>query len=42
MLPVSCRRAWLFEVEFVNLVSVHHDDAGLFRVGGVDEHFLGH
>mmetsp|Transcript_18163 Transcript_18163/g.28373 ORF Transcript_18163/g.28373 Transcript_18163/m.28373 type:complete len:697 (-) Transcript_18163:5201-7291(-) len=31
-----------FKVEFLNLVSVHHHDAGLFRVGGIDKHFLGH
>ena len=31
-----------FKVEFLDLVSVHHHDAGLFRVGGVDEHLLCH
>ncbi|MEM8633039.1 MAG: hypothetical protein AAGF74_17590, partial [Pseudomonadota bacterium] len=27
---------------FLDLRSVHHHDAGLFRVGGVDKHFLCH
>ena len=31
-----------FKVKFLNLVSVHHHNAGLFRVGGIDKHFLGH
>ena len=31
-----------FKVELLDLVAVHHHDAGLFRVGGVDEHFLSH
>ena len=31
-----------FKVKFLNLVSVNHHDAGLFRVGGIDKHFLGH
>ena len=31
-----------FKVEFLNLVSVDHHNAGLFRVGGVDKHFLSH
>ena len=31
-----------FKIEFLDLVSVHHHDAGFFRVGGVDEHFLCH
>ena len=31
-----------FKVEFLDLVSVNHHDAGLFRVGGVDEHLLSH
>ncbi len=30
------------EVEVFNSVSVHHHDAGLFRVGGIDQHFLCH
>ena len=30
------------EVEFLDPVPVHHHDAGLFRVGGVDQHFLCH
>ena len=31
-----------FKVKFLNLVSVHHHDAGFFRVGGIDKHFLWH
>jgi len=31
-----------FKIELFDLVSVHHDDAGFFRMGGVDKHFLGH
>ena len=31
-----------FKVEFLNLVSVNHHNAGFFRVGGVDKHFLSH
>ena len=31
-----------FKVEFLNLVSVNHHDAGFFRVGGIDKHFLRH
>ncbi len=30
------------EIELFNLVSIHHHDAGFFRVGGVDQHFLCH
>ena len=30
------------EIEFLDPVSVNHDHAGLFRVGGIDEHFLSH
>ena len=30
------------EVEFFNLVSVHHHDAGFFRMGGIDQHLFGH
>ena len=30
------------EIEFFNAVSTHHDHPGLFRVGGVDEHLVGH
>ena len=31
-----------FKVKFLNLVSVNHHDAGFFRVGGIDKHFLRH
>ena len=31
-----------FKVEFLNLVSIDHHNAGLFRVGGIDKHFLSH
>ena len=31
-----------FKVEFLDSASVDHRDAGFLRVGGVDEHFLGH
>ena len=31
-----------FKVEFVNFVSVNHNNACLFRVRGIDEHFLCH
>ena len=30
------------EVEFLDPVPVHDHDAGLFRVRGIDQHFLGH
>ena len=33
---------YIFKVEFVDPVSVHHDHTGFFRVGGVDKHFLCH
>jgi hypothetical protein len=41
---VSGKLAFVYglKVEFFNLVSVNHDHAGFFRVGGVDEHFLRH
>ena len=31
-----------FKVKFLNFVSIHHHNAGFFRVGGVDQHFLRH
>ena len=31
-----------FEVKSFNLVSVQNHDPGLFRVGGIDQHCLGH
>ena len=30
------------EIEIFNAVSVEHRHPGFFRVGGVDQHFLGH
>ena len=30
------------EVEFLDAVAAQHDHPGLLRVGGVDEHFVGH
>jgi len=30
------------EVEFLDAAAAHHDHPGLFRVGGVDEHLVGH
>jgi hypothetical protein len=31
-----------FKVEFFDLLAAHHHDPGLFRVGGIDEHFVRH
>ncbi len=31
-----------FKIELLNLVPIHHNDAGLFRVRGVDQHLLCH
>ena len=31
-----------FKIELLDLVSINHHDAGLFRVGGIDKHFLSH
>jgi hypothetical protein len=31
-----------FEIEFFNAIATDHNDPGLFRVGGVDQHFVGH
>jgi len=31
-----------FKIEFLNLVSVHHDHPGFFGVGGIDKHLLDH
>ena len=31
-----------FKIEFLDLVSIHDHDTRLFRVGGIDKHFLGH
>jgi hypothetical protein len=32
----------VFVVEFLNLVSINHYNAGFLRVGGIDKHFLWH
>jgi len=31
-----------FEIKFFDAIAAHHDNPGLFRVGGVDQHFVGH
>ena len=31
-----------FEIEFFDAIAAHHDHPGLFRMGGVDQHFVGH
>ena len=31
-----------FEIKFLDAIAADHDDPGLFRVGGVDQHFVGH
>jgi hypothetical protein len=31
-----------FKVKFLNFVSINHNNAGFFRVGGIDKHFLRH
>ena len=30
------------EIKFLDAISANHDHPGLFRVGGVDQHFVGH
>jgi hypothetical protein len=30
------------EVKFFDAIAADHDNPGLFRVGGVDQHFVGH
>ena len=30
------------EIKFFDAIAADHDDPGLFRVGGVDQHFVGH
>jgi hypothetical protein len=30
------------EIKFFNAIAADHNDPGLFRVGGVDQHFVGH
>jgi hypothetical protein len=31
-----------FEIKFFDAVATDHDDPGLFRMGGIDQHFVGH
>jgi hypothetical protein len=31
-----------FEIKFLDAVAADHDDPGLLRVGGIDQHFVGH
>jgi hypothetical protein len=31
-----------FEIKFFDPIAADHNDPGLFRVGGVDQHFVGH
>ena len=31
-----------FEIKFLDAIAADHDDPGLFRVGGIDQHFVGH
>jgi hypothetical protein len=31
-----------FEIKFLDAVAADHNDPGFFRVGGVDQHFVGH
>jgi hypothetical protein len=31
-----------FEIKFFDAIAAHHDNPGLFRMGGVDQHFVGH
>jgi hypothetical protein len=30
------------EIKFFDAIAAHHDNPGLFRVGGIDQHFVGH
>ncbi len=30
------------EIKFFDAIAADHDDPGLFRVGGIDQHFVGH
>jgi hypothetical protein len=30
------------EIKLFDSIAADHDDPGLFRVGGVDQHFVGH
>jgi hypothetical protein len=40
--PGKLSAAFCFKIEFLDLVSVNHHDAGFFRVGGINKHFLWH
>ena len=31
-----------FKIKFFDAIAADHDDPGLFRVGGIDQHFVGH
>ena len=31
-----------FEIKFFDAIAANHDNPGLFRVGGIDQHFVGH
>ena len=31
-----------FEIKFFDAIAADHDDPGLFRVGSIDQHFVGH
>jgi hypothetical protein len=31
-----------FKIKFFDAIAAHHNDPGLFRVGGIDQHFVGH
>ena len=30
------------EIKFLDAIAADHDDPGLFRMGGIDQHFVGH
>jgi hypothetical protein len=30
------------EIKFFDAIAAHHDHPGLFRMGGIDQHFVGH
>ena len=42
MLPLSCLLGRGLDVEIFEPVTVQHHHAGFFRVGGIDQHALGH
>jgi hypothetical protein len=31
-----------FEIKFFDAIAAYHDNPGFFRVGGIDQHFVGH